>query len=230
MTSNNLHKSALIVILSFILLCFQALAQDGSLDLSFDQDGFVMDDFGGGRDDIYGMKLQPDGKIVVVGSKEINLGYEMVIGRFNSDGSWDTSFDTDGFVIVPLPGQISEAWDVAIQNDGKILATGYTYDNVSSRLVCVRLDGNGNLDASFGSDGIFLMNYENTMFGYSIALQNDDKIVIGGNVVNGSNQDIVTMRLNSNGTLDTSFSFDGFAIEVLSTDIYEGSDVAIQND
>ena len=63
--------------------------------LTFDSDGLVTTDFGGQEDGITGIALQSDGKIVAVGSSD---GKVFALARYNTDGSLDTSFDSDGLV------------------------------------------------------------------------------------------------------------------------------------
>ena len=70
-------------------------ASSGDLDPSFDSDGLVTTDFGGQEDGITGIALQSDGKIVAVGSSD---GKVFALARYNTDGSLDTSFDSDGLV------------------------------------------------------------------------------------------------------------------------------------
>ena len=73
---------------------------DGSLDTTFDGDGIVITDIGPGtNDDDYcrGMAIQPDGKIIIGGRSFLSTTtYGLVAVRYNSDGSLDTTFDSDG--------------------------------------------------------------------------------------------------------------------------------------
>ncbi len=142
------------------------------------------------------LAIQSDGKILLGGSFTACNGVpRYYIARLNSDGSLDTSFS-------PVSGANDGIASIAIQEDGKIIIAGYflTYDGVVCNRIA-RLNQNGTLDNTFSqqgsgaSDGI-----------HAIALQSDGKILIGGyfNQYNGVTRRCIA-RLNSDGSLDTSF-------------------------
>lgn len=70
----------------------------GTLDLSFGVGGTVSTDMGAGVNDLQALALQPDGKIVVTGLHLTETESHMALARYNTDGSLDTSFDTDGLL------------------------------------------------------------------------------------------------------------------------------------
>src|SRR5687768_8077944 len=74
-----------------------ALAADGSLDPTFGTGGKVMTDFGS-TDEGLAVALQSDGKIVVVGKSYDGSNFDFALARYNSDGSLDTTFGTNGRV------------------------------------------------------------------------------------------------------------------------------------
>src|SRR6185436_4181316 len=92
---------------------------DGSLDTAFDGDGIVVADMGG-TDECFGVAIQTDGKIVVVGRATISGTSNVVIGRYTSSGTLDPTFNDDG-LNYPITGA---ATAVTIQTDGKIVVTG----------------------------------------------------------------------------------------------------------
>ena len=100
--------------------------EDGSLDNSFDDNGFTATDFGA-TDEGVSMIRQADGKFVIVGSSEDAVGEDWLIARFNSDGSLDNvaSFGTDGSVIIDTGAALDRLFRVALQDDGKIVAAGF---------------------------------------------------------------------------------------------------------
>ena len=188
------------------------LNSDGSLDASFDGDGKVITSLGSFSD--YGaaaVALQPDGKIVAAGqSGSGNFeSADFALVRYNSDGSLDASFDGDGKVFTDLGNSYDDAEDVAIQPDGKIVATGGYF----SRLGVVRYNTNGSLDDSFDGDGIV-----NNYGGSSVAIQSNGKIVAGGSG-GGNGRNFLLERLNPNGSLDTSFGTGG----IVTTTFDDGS-------
>ena len=198
---------------------------DGSLDTTFDGDGLATLDIAG-RDD-YGraVALQPDGKVVVAGYTYNGTNYDFALARFNPNGSLDPSFHTTGYTVIDLGG-IEYFYTLAIQPDGKILAAGSKYIIGYDDSAVVRFNPDGSLDTGFGSNGMVLGYISSA---YAIALQPYGKIVVAGYAYNIS-MDFGLLRLNPDGSLDTSFSGDG----LLDNDFLGGADygyaVALQPD
>lgn len=129
------------------------LKPDGSIDSSFALDGitklasksFTFHDSAPG-----GFSIGADGKIIVAGKINQPLN-KIAVARLNTDGTMDSTFDGDGFVETGLSsGDSDYAADVAIQQNGKIVVVGNTYD----AMAIVRYNINGSLDDSFGNNGI----------------------------------------------------------------------------
>ncbi len=154
--------------------------------------------------DIKAIQIQTDGKILVGGgfSQYNGIGYSTYLVRLNSDGSIDTSFNSGG------SGFNYVVSSIQIQTDGKILVGGYftTYNGVDCPDKTVRLNSDGTLDTSFNSGGSGFNNVVS-----SIQIQTDGKILVGGNFTqyNGVDCPDYLVRLNSDGTLDTSFNSGG---------------------
>lgn len=191
---------------------------DGSLDGSFDGDGKVNIDFGGGTSDdvAYALVQQPDGKFVVVGSAESFSFGGFALARLNGDGSLDTSFDGDGRVLIDmrtgLPLDI--ATGVALQADGKIVVSG-TRDitgSVTESMVTARFNSDGTLDTAFGSQGMVTVDAGPFGdFSNDVLVQPDGKIVMVG-TSDGLVEDYVgVIRLLPDGKFDASFAGGGIA-------------------
>ncbi|POZ50391.1 hypothetical protein [Methylovulum psychrotolerans] len=185
---------------------------DGSLDTSFSGDGQLLTTM---SENSFGDSavIQPDGKIIVAGTtgyfNDFNGNqYDFALARYNTDGSLDTGFSGDGLVATTFIGSLNMAYCVALQSDGKILATGKIgYDpndpGVGSYdFGLARYNSDGSLDTSFSGDGLVT-----TDLGFdadaatTILVQANGKIVVGGTTG--------IVRYNSDGSLDTSFSGDG---------------------
>ena len=167
------------------------LNTDGSRDISFNTgNGFVDPGV------VYAIKQQTDGKILIGGDfTQFNDGTENSIIRLNADGSKDTSFNTGtGFNAIVRT--------IALQTDGKIIVGGdfTTFSGVTENRI-IRLNTDGTKDTSFNSE---------TGFNASVRVieqQADGKIIIGGDFTTykgGTTHRII--RLNTNGTKDTSFA------------------------
>ena len=188
--------------------------QDGSLDLSFDGDGKVTTAIGG-RTTGYSVTVQPDNKIIVAGwSWEAAPPYvkdHFAVARYNPDGSLDTTFGGDGTVTTSICGNCNdEAFSVALQPDGKIVAVGGGFDGTNyPKFEVVRFNANGSLDTTFDSDGRLTTTFGGAQIAYSVAIQGDGKIVAGGRGWGSSINEFVIARYNLNGSLDTTFDSDG---------------------
>jgi uncharacterized delta-60 repeat protein len=208
--------------------------QDGSLDASFDSDGIVSTDiFGLSEEKAYSLAIQSDGKIVVAGYS-LTEGYQdFAVVRYNSDGSLDTGFDSDGIVTTPVGSYADLATCVVIQSDGKIVATGQSLISGNDYdFSAVRYNSDGSLDTSFDTDGkvITAIAGTNDDRAYSAAIQSDGKIVVVGYTYGTGLYHYALVRYNTDGSLDASFDSDGIAITVIGNLIDIAYAVAIQND
>ena len=181
---------------------------DGTLDTSFSNDGIQTTAIGIDKDKSYALVLQPDGKIVIVGSTKVGGDFNMAFVRYLTNGDLDSSFGTDGITSVSLSNGNDPAYSVFLQPDGKIVAAGYAqYD-----LGVVRLTSNGIPDSTFDFDGIAKEHIGSTFTkAHACVLQPDGKIVVAGSV-NSGNDDIMILRLNSNGSLDSTFHSNGIYV------------------
>lgn len=184
--------------------------RDGSLDYSFGVNGIVTTAVGSGDD--YGQSViqLADGKLLVAGYSE----YNFALVRYNSDGSLDTTFDGDGKLfggVMPYPAA-SYGLSVIQQADNKIVVAGYTNTKTSSQedMSIARYNLDGSFDTSFSGDGQLILPIgASSDYGSSVIQQADGKLVLGGYSYVGSNIHFALVRLNTDGTLDTSFSSDG---------------------
>ena len=153
--------------------------------------------------------LDADGKIVIAGYlKNSNSDYDAIIGRINTDGTWDTSFSSDGKYQLSFD-QDDVFQDIAIQTDGKIVAVGTTdWGHTAGDLLVSRFTTAGALDTSFGGgDGWIRLDLSNQDNGFGVELQSNGKIVVVGSC--GNTGDGAVARLTTAGALDTTFSGDG---------------------
>lgn len=186
---------------------------DGSLDNTFDTDGFVLTAVTANYND-YGnaVKIQSDGKIVVAGFANSGLESNYMLLRYNTDGSLDNTFDTDGIVADQIFGTFNEyANALAIQDDGKLLVTGNT-NNSYYDFVTLRFNTDGSLDPSFDNDGIAVIDWGTlTDIGQATAIlvQADDDIIIAGLRDIGADLYFAVAKYNSDGSLDNTFDTDG---------------------
>lgn len=201
---------------------------DGSLDNTFGNNGIITTPIGGNNDRGTAGVLQPDGKIVVFGDYDAGGHDAVFLLRFNSNGTLDNSFGTNGKVVTQI-GNYDGARDILLQSDGKIVITGGT-NNPSPKMYLARYDSNGTLDATFGIGGKVIGSFVNTHTSNTSLLLEDGKILVGGYENTGGIADFVLYRFNADGSLDTSFGTNGSFITSLGSGSDEIRSIALQND
>lgn len=170
--------------------CIARLNANGTLDTTFDPGTGI------GPQVIFDLALQTDGKVIMVGSFLIYNGVVRGgIARANADGSLETGLN-------PTSSAAGQTNAIMPQSDGKILIGGtFSSVNGAARMNIARLNADSTPDTSFnvgtGASGSVV----------SFAIQSDGKIIIGGNFTNYNGTAINRIaRLNTDGTLDTSFN------------------------
>ena len=178
------------------------------LDASFSSDGKTTRRVTGNLEGATDAAIQPDGKIVVVGSVAITQRDFLVV-RYNSDGTLDETFGNNGAVTTDMSG-MDQPRAVAVQSDGKIVVGGYASSLTSSVFAIARYNTDGSLDTTFGSSGKTFASFGEYSGIHDLAIQSGGKIVAVGSASPSLGQTVFALaRWNANGTLDTSFSFDG---------------------
>jgi uncharacterized delta-60 repeat protein len=207
---------------------------DGSLDSGFGKQGIVETAFGPdyGQDEVATVLVQGDGKIVAAGYSFMGTNEtDFALARYNSDGSLDASFGTNGIVTTDF-GVAEVGTAAALQGDGKIVVAGYSWniDTYGTVFAVARYNADGTLDSSFGSAGKVTVTIGGGDFPWALAVQKDGKILVAGSA-GGSSQGAAVVRLNPNGSLDSSFGSGGKVVSTFAP--YLGgyyNELAIQND
>lgn len=206
-------KKQLLVILVLIVSTIAVYAQPGTIDLSFNPTDVGFGNGDGANSDVATTSIQSDGKIIIGGVfTYYNGSSSNRIARINADGTIDSSFNSgtgaNGFVLT-----------TSIQNDGKIIIGG-DFTSYNGNLInrIIRLNTDGTIDSTFNvGTGV-----NNSV--YTISIQSDGKIIIGGNFTsyNGTSKSHIA-RLNTDGTLDNSFNIGSGANSAVRA-------ISIQND
>ena len=194
-----------------LLLPFLSSAQYGVLDGNFDADGKVEIGYADFSTRCHDVLVQPDGKILVSGwSSTANLP-GMFINRMWPDGSPDNDFGIFGQAVLHLNGLTLQCYAMALQDDGKIIMVGGVNGDQIGQIV-IRLNANdGFADQTFGINGYTIIPYPGTAFLYDVVIQDDGKIVATG-ISTDNGLDVTVVRLNADGSMDNTFSFDGKVI------------------
>ncbi|MBC7909165.1 MAG: hypothetical protein H7Y30_01610, partial [Pyrinomonadaceae bacterium] len=226
---NGLHRIKYLpcLMLCLIGMSLTVIAAPSNLDPTFGNSGKVVSS-PDGSEMIQGssMALQPDGKIVMVGSRVVGSTYStFVVTRYNSDGSLDTTFGNNGWNSVTFGAGYEFAASVAIQADGKIVVGGTTRNFVGNQpfhdFAIVRFNLDGLIDTTFDSDGKVIISYDDLItVNYHeyldvLKVGSDGKIVVAGHAIYGGVGDrFIFARLNVDGSLDTTFGTNGRLADV----------------
>jgi uncharacterized delta-60 repeat protein len=189
------------------------LNPNGSLDRTFGGDGTVTTNLTPSYDWANGMALQPDGKIVVVGSVSAgSTNGKVGVLRYRSNGSLDPTFGRHGVVLTdPTPG-FDDGLAIGVEADGQIIvAGGAGFAGPNERFVALAYRPDGSLDRTFGGgDGKVFTDL--TRFAdvpYALGIQDDGKIVVAGGAALDADPKFGLVRYDRNGSLDPAFGGDG---------------------
>ena len=205
---------------------------DGSLDTAFGTTGVVTTPFPFNSDRVSSLAIQADGKIVVAGLLFVTVGRDFALMRYNSDGSLDTGFGTNGVVTTSFPSSSDEeVLGVAIQADGKIVAAGRAVFALAD-FALARYNPDGSLDTAFGSNGRVTTDFAlSADFANDVVIQGDGKILaVGQTFRSGLGFDFALARYDPNGSLDSGFGTNGLVIADLGSGLDIAYAVAIQPD
>ena len=203
-------------------------AAPGDLDPTFALKGKLVSGFGGGDDRANAVEVQADGKIVAAGYAQHGDGNQLVVVRYNVDGSRDTSFASFGSVETSFGvDSTSEAYALAIQGDGKIVAGGYVRREGQFNFVLVRYNPDGSPDNSFGAAGLVETEFGGPAFVHALGIQVDGKILAVGSTSVGFHDEFAIARYKSDGSPDLSFGVGG---KVIATGTNTGLALIFVND
>ncbi len=183
-------------------------AAPGDFDLSFDGDGVAVPGFGLSAEDVV---LQPDGKIVLAGASSVQGQGDFAVARLDRDGSLDETFSGDGKLTTDF-NTSSLATDVALQSDGDIVVSGVAYggSDTSWDFAIAVYNPDGSLDTGFSSNGLRILDFDDEYdWAYAVAVQPDNKILVGGQAGIGGDGDFGIARFTTAGSLDPTFDDDG---------------------
>lgn len=199
-----MYSKILLILLFFtitILYSQDKYVKDPAFNAAFQSSTHFID----GREITYTV-AQPDGKVLVVyNTYEYNLLAQSIskIVRINSDYTLDTTYNSGEF-----DGTIS---NIALQNDGKIVLVGtFKKYNTTNSFNIIRLNSDGSIDTGFSvGSGFNYYQYADPKTPRKIKIQPDNKILIAGNFwsYNGVTKKYM-IRLNTNGSIDNTFTFD----------------------
>lgn len=233
-----MKRKFLTILILFFINSINAQS-DGTLDTSFGTNGKVTSDIYGFADEINGLAIQSDGKVLAAGFCRTSVdNQDFCVTRYNVDGTLDTSFGTNGVVSLDIrDGNTKDdvAVAVLIQSDDKIVLAGYTDANSSTSpyyFALVRLNSDGSKDNSYATDGVLTFSFGDDAKAYNAIIQDDNKVLIVGELEGDSSKKklFAVARIDATGSLDTEFSVDGKQTVNIGDSYDEAHAVAIESD
>ncbi len=173
---------------------------DGTLDSRFGTNGVATYDGGYGDDGAWGVVIQADGDIVVSGGMYNGTDLDILVLRYNSNGTLDNTFGTNGVVTYDSGSGNDRGRRSAVQGGNKIIVTGRSYNGTDYDLLVLRYNADGIPDITFGTNGVVTLNIgEGNDYGEGVVIQADGKMIISGGSHNGTDYDIMVLRLIGTG-------------------------------
>lgn len=225
---NNIYLTGVTLSEDFDHLGFIVkLNADGEIDSSFAQNGIWLSDtdFTDSRE----VLIQEDGKIIISGKNEDfwNATTSTLV-RLNPNGAIDSSFGENGIATAEVPHSYNPIF-AKINSNGEIIAGGFFFEN-SANIILIKFNQHGEVDSTFGTDGVMLEYTPLFEFARDIVIQKNNKILVATGVTNPSSGDFGLVRYTQDGTLDNGFGDNG----KISTDFFQSKNtphaIVIQED
>jgi uncharacterized delta-60 repeat protein len=195
----------------------------GLPDPTFGSGGQVVSSFTNNLDEANSVAVQSDGKIVIAGVTQASgskAPREVLVARYNANGTLDTSFGSGGYTATNDGGG-QMALQPQASGPSKILLVGtFSVRNGTRYVAVARLNANGTLDTTFGTKGEVTTALSDSNVGTGVLVDGSGRILaaVGATL----------LRYTANGALDTTFGNKG---QVATSVIITGSQsLALQSD
>lgn len=206
----------------------------GDPDPGFGSGGKVTTDLPGAIDQAQSVLVQPDGKILVVGSTFGDTSGQVALVRYLPGGTPDPDFGTGGVVVTPVTARFDGAADALRLPDGRIIVAGWVDFGGDEDFLALRYLENGTLDDDFGTGGLFrtdVYGFHRDNEAISLARQADGKLLLLGDSLFYDTFDFAVARLGADGALDTGFGFGGhMVVDLFDTDDFDPFSALLQTD
>jgi uncharacterized delta-60 repeat protein len=211
----------LVFCLANLLIVDGRVSNAAGLDATFGRGGKVVTDVSGRYDEARALVIEPDGQLVVVGVSGTGIDRDFAVARYDTSGTLDRTFGTNGTTITDFSRGSDAAWAVVLQLDGRIVVAGES----NGDFALARYSAEGALDTSFGIGGKITADFGGDDRASAIALQRDGKIVVAGFA---ARLDFALARYGTDGTLDPTFGTAGQLTTDFSSDREQAFAVSIQ--
>jgi len=206
---------------------------NGALDPSFGVGGIVITDVGGDYEQFVAVAIQPDGNVVAAGAVFGLTEAKFLVARYLPDGTPDPAFGVGGIVTTSIGGTRAQATAVALQPDGKIVASGSAVIGGTYRFAVARYEDDGDLDASFGTGGVVVTDVGGEGAATGLVRQPDGSLVVAGTRYTDNtftDGDIVLAGYTEAGSADGAFGTGGITVTDLGPGIANAENLIRQTD
>lgn len=198
---------------------------DGTLDPTFGNGGTTITPVGSGDDRAFALRVLPDGRFLVAGSSRqtdstdpnnVVTTFFFTVVRYLPNGALDVDFGNGGKTLTPVStvnADGARASALGVQSTGHIVLAGYANTGGRYRFALTRYNSLGGLDSRFGTNGVLTTTPgERTDAAFAMAVQSDDKLVVGGYSDTNQGRAFAVMRFLADGSSDTAFGTGGTAL------------------
>lgn len=180
---------------------------DGVLDRGWGKGGVVLTPLSNQNHQARAVAVQADGKVVVAGAVPKGAYYQFAVARYNTDGTLDARFGSNGVSTTGF-SYAAEPAAVVVQSHGRIVVAGSASGD-DSYFALARHNADGSLDPSFGTAGKVTTTY--TGYASAMASQPGGGVVVAGTAMVLTGSSLGMVRYDATGELDRSFDDDGRA-------------------
>ncbi len=224
-------KKFLLPLVALLFFGSTAIAQPGTLDLTFDSDGIVLVNPTGVFDNAQDVIVLSDNKIMLCGTTGTSADFDMMVVKLNEDGSYDASFANNGVFTLPNTAGSDFAYDMEILPNGNIIVVGAkSLSAADTEIAAWVIKPDGTLNNSFGVGGIYETNLDSgEEYINQVLVHNNLIYLVGRKFTPGfSYTSIAVQCLDLQGNLVTSFGTNGTAyFQTSSTDEFSVNGAAI---
>jgi uncharacterized delta-60 repeat protein len=186
---------------------------DGTPDSTFGGESQVRVYPGGNASGILDMHVYPDDRVLTVGYFYAGSSWQFQLVRMLPDGELDTTFGTGGIAFFDAGAGAEQLNKVIVDPDGKIVVAGYSQAAGDEDAIIARLLPDGSPDLSFGGgDGFTTITLTSTpeRFEGLCRMQNGKYFAVGSSTTSGGSANRLYARFLPDGTLDATYSTDGY--------------------
>ncbi len=193
--------------------------KNGLNDDTFGNGGLIQIDLSlGGGEIAERVYVSRDDEIIIAGTMETESDLYFSILKLNQNGTYNQSFGNGGRLIIPMEFDYALVHDLKVSNDGSIYVAGTVGQNNQDRAIVLKINSDGALDPSFAGDGMkdFIVGIGTEIHAYTIEVDQEDRVYIGGVADRNNQTDAVLVRLQPNGLKDPTFGTNGIQFYDLS--------------